>query len=279
MSRLYLAGFASVALLSYVRAGAFEDQYGTFVSCMASAWSNEDSVTIATNPTSAEGCSQECYYYPDQTYMWSYYLWGTGACMCSNTYEPLENTVTAAGRNFQRTCEDADYEVWVTASTWSTNACYTRQEDPEAESLLTPKGQVDDPEVCLTECTGYEYASTLVTGDSDEATMNCWCGPAEGYYGAQEHETECGVGYYTTYQHLVNTVVGSGFAKRQLHLKERLIRQRGRKRALCPGGLTACTIAGVAESFECIDTTSELESCGGCVTSAFNDPSASLGLE
>jgi len=47
-----------------------------------------------------------------------------------------------------------------------------------------------------------------------------------------------------------------------------------RKRAvdytqLCPMGLTACPIAsarGLSSDFECLDTTNELESCGGCAS-------------
>ena len=35
---------------------------------------------------------------------------------------------------------------------------------------------------------------------------------------------------------------------------------------LCPNRLDACPISGLAGDYECVDTTSELEFCGGCVT-------------
>ncbi|KAJ6610899.1 hypothetical protein B0H10DRAFT_2058505 [Mycena sp. CBHHK59/15] len=40
-----------------------------------------------------------------------------------------------------------------------------------------------------------------------------------------------------------------------------------RSAPLCPSGLDACPISGLnANDFECIDTTVELESCGGCAS-------------
>ena len=43
-----------------------------------------------------------------------------------------------------------------------------------------------------------------------------------------------------------------------------------RKRFMCPRGLTACQIDGFA-GYECIDTTSSLEHCGGCKNAAAGD--------
>jgi len=40
---------------------------------------------------------------------------------------------------------------------------------------------------------------------------------------------------------------------------------KSRMAALCPAGLEACPIAKMSTDYECLDTTFELESCGGCV--------------
>ncbi|WWD10341.1 hypothetical protein V865_008476 [Kwoniella europaea PYCC6329] len=55
----------------------------------------------------------------------------------------------------------------------------------------------------------------------------------------------------------------SAFVKRQ-QAKHRLVNRDG----LCPIGSTACLLADSGSSYECLDTTSELESCGGCVHSS-----------
>lgn len=53
-----------------------------------------------------------------------------------------------------------------------------------------------------------------------------------------------------------------------------------KRKFLCPGGQTACTVPGRgATSWECIDTKSDLESCGGCVLSAFNPPGQQQGRD
>ncbi|KAF8872139.1 hypothetical protein CPB84DRAFT_1818103 [Gymnopilus junonius] len=36
--------------------------------------------------------------------------------------------------------------------------------------------------------------------------------------------------------------------------------------SLCPAGLDACPVSGLTGDYECLDTSSELESCGGCTT-------------
>lgn len=42
--------------------------------------------------------------------------------------------------------------------------------------------------------------------------------------------------------------------------------QKARSSPLCPTGLDACPISGLTSDYECLDTSSELESCGGCVS-------------
>jgi len=42
---------------------------------------------------------------------------------------------------------------------------------------------------------------------------------------------------------------------------------KSRTAPLCPSGLEACPVSGLtAGDYECLDVTTELESCGGCVS-------------
>ncbi|KAF9456373.1 hypothetical protein BDZ94DRAFT_1275865 [Collybia nuda] len=62
--------------------------------------------------------------------------------------------------------------------------------------------------------------------------------------------------------HNINGSHGSnyGHKRRSNHLKSRSI-------SLCPSGLDGCPISDVkAGDYECLDTTTELESCGGCTS-------------
>ncbi|WVW79138.1 hypothetical protein I302_101104 [Kwoniella bestiolae CBS 10118] len=255
-----------------------EPLYGTFVGCSSTDFAPSDSVFTVDTYTQAEDCAMGCYYNPGGQYMWAYFQYGSGACMCSNTYYPYYYLVPEPQEyiNVLR-CADNDYTVWVSASTYSTNRCYSRQEDPEMESSLAYQGQVADPQECFRDCSAYNYASTQLLGDADGAGMNCWCGSQESYLGANGYEAACDFNTFTIYQHPAGTVINSVYAKRQL--KERLIRTRNRKRALCPGTLTACVVPGVSDSFECIDTKQELESCGGCMSGEFNEHNSTMGID
>jgi len=42
--------------------------------------------------------------------------------------------------------------------------------------------------------------------------------------------------------------------------------QKQKQVQFCPSGLSQCPVKGVLGEYECIDTTSELESCGGCAS-------------
>jgi hypothetical protein len=42
--------------------------------------------------------------------------------------------------------------------------------------------------------------------------------------------------------------------------------QKARSVPLCPTGLDACPISGLTTEYECLDTSTELESCGGCAS-------------
>lgn len=90
----------------------------------------------------------------------------------------------------------------------------------------------------------------------------------------------------------------SGLARRQLQVEVR--RSRKADNTLCPASLTACRVSGTEDGYEvrslllrrdfdgrlthppcysqCLDTQTELESCGGCLHGVFSGPSARLTI-
>ncbi|WWC91426.1 uncharacterized protein L201_006372 [Kwoniella dendrophila CBS 6074] len=269
-NQLSIALLASTLLIGSIEVQAQErDQYGTYVGCAKTSFTPTDAFKPEGKFSLSEDCAQECYYNENKQYMWSYYLWGTGECMCSDIFYPSQFEV-AMPEEYSQTlrCADTDYDVWVSASTWSTQACYSLQEDPENEiSGLTEIGVVANPEICFQACTDYSMSSYQLKGDADGATMYCWCGPQSAY--SNKYRAACDYNIYAVFEHIQSTVVNSVFAKRQM--KERLIKEiNGKRKALCPGSLTACNVDEFRDSFECIDTTQELESCGGCSLGQFN---------
>jgi len=50
------------------------------------------------------------------------------------------------------------------------------------------------------------------------------------------------------------------------------VARRGLNSASCPFGFESCKIPGTLRNFECINTASDLESCGGCVDPLFGRP-------
>ncbi|WWD18323.1 hypothetical protein CI109_102773 [Kwoniella shandongensis] len=65
-----------------------------------------------------------------------------------------------------------------------------------------------------------------------------------------------------------------GRKRRELLRRARLVPE------FCPKGLTPCAVAG-SDSYECIDTNLELESCGGCTNGLYQDYShnATIGVD
>jgi hypothetical protein len=111
---------------------------------------------------------------------------------------------------------------------------------------------------------------------------------------------KCDNGNYQIYKHS-----DAGYASQlpRKRLRERLEQEALLKHAHCPNGLTPCNVEGAPDAFEvskqqldndfspdvrgqpmlnpsqCIDTSTELESCGGCMYGAYNNATAPAGVE
>ncbi|OXG73893.1 delayed-type hypersensitivity antigen [Cryptococcus neoformans var. grubii Br795] len=160
--------------------------------------------------------------------------------------------------------------VFDTSSTFSYTGCYA------SSSLLsalvnTVTGvlgtTVSSPPACFQMCadTRAAYYTPYLLGLSTlTPRYGCVCGDETIVSGAP---TLCGLGQFYAYSHSV-AAAASAFPKRK-RAHERILAQK-RSEVIkernwdCPTGMRACNIDGVANSWECIDPNTELESCGGC---------------
>ncbi|WWD06546.1 hypothetical protein V865_004638 [Kwoniella europaea PYCC6329] len=242
----------------------------------------DNTVYIDEMITSNEECAAACYSAEEGPFVYSYYQNGAdvrkrqvqSTCRCSNEAVPasfyVESTDTAG------TCQDYNWAVYITATTYNFDGCYTAigTQNGAPDGVYLAPDQTS-PEDCLQVCASYQVAAFQPGTPMSETAYTCTCGPSSAF--TNTGQNTCGTGDYFVYDHKATGGISSDFAKRQV--KEALIRARnGKKRALCPNGLTACKVSQYqSDSFECIDTTSELESCGGCLHGEYNNANAPLG--
>ncbi|WVQ94775.1 hypothetical protein IAU59_001857 [Kwoniella sp. CBS 9459] len=165
-------------------------------------------------------------------------------------------------------CDSTQLTMLASVSTYVFEQCYTYATlEVPAEALIRT---ASNPEECLHSCVDYEVAAWYVS----ENGFTCACTASSNFN--RGDAAACGPGRPYVATHTVGDSINSQFAKRQL--RERLIKEKSGRSALCPKPLTACRIPGAfADSFECIDTLAELESCGGCAQGFFNDNEAASG--
>ncbi|WVQ98157.1 hypothetical protein IAU59_005279 [Kwoniella sp. CBS 9459] len=257
-----------LAALFYLAANPVRADYSpAFLGCINGATSIASTFTIEGQSNAVE-CARECYASKDPTF-YSFFMQGyvrdevlvPAQCLCTEIQPESSTYVPGGSSNGQGYCDTGAYEGYVTASSFAFVDCYDGFEGSALEM-----GAIDGVEDCLVLCKSMGYAIV----EPLSAELTCYCG-----YDYGDDPTlfntpgTCGQNHFFVYQHEAGSAVGSGFVKRQL--RERLRMSAKKRYATCPQPLTACNVAGVRNSFECINTDEELESCGGCVTGDFND--------
>nr|XP_019048334.1 hypothetical protein I302_02104 [Kwoniella bestiolae CBS 10118]OCF27264.1 hypothetical protein I302_02104 [Kwoniella bestiolae CBS 10118] len=140
----------------------------------------------------------------------------------------------------------------------------------------TPTLQFRSIQECFDNCQSYTYAVARPDGESQE--FSCFCGNDQGEF--QYTEQVCDAGSEYIFQNVGESpseIVG----RRRLKERRELAKARKLGRLAgpaCPKGLEACNVPGVDGAFECIDTNSELESCGGCAHGRFGEKIASRSI-
>ncbi|GFZ46249.1 hypothetical protein JCM24511_04496 [Saitozyma sp. JCM 24511] len=194
--------------------------------------------------------------------------------------------------------------------TFAVDKCYKDVGNPDKKCDKL----VDTPQECFDYCKWYDVAlwsfpdpSTWTS--SAEDGLECWCGSDKNLAGSRSNEIVCPKWGDKGYYRFTHPVASHGYGKRQE--AKRVLLQAQKTFAHCPGGMQACLVNGAdGESFErkhqgedkdegeghepqyeysiiparadlqssqCIDTHTELESCGGC-TMGYFQPKQDLPL-
>jgi hypothetical protein len=239
----------------------------------------------------SEGADKEQSTCAEDGYGYSYLYGSAGQatyCFCSNDGPATESIVE--GDATDGSCEPGDFWVYQTSSPYSFDGCYTSL-DPR---IPMAKTTVPSPDACFAKCGSKHFAAFI----PEEEGYSCACsstkpgtGPAEFcaqheiYVYRQDQSASTSAGTSTTESGGSGLVLQRDLKPRASTAKRRRIyqenkRKRGAPVAHCPAPLTACAIPGHAEGFECIDTTAELESCGGCTAGVFGDSNTTVaGVE
>ncbi|WVQ97877.1 hypothetical protein IAU59_004993 [Kwoniella sp. CBS 9459] len=218
------------------------------------------------------GCASVCQKYYQVHY--SMYQASSGQCFCSDTspraldpnYDPSITSGSVDG------CTDQTaYHTYMIGTTMTLEGQF---------ASVTRDGPNENPGGAATvqECFSYCVDSTAVT--VHYAEMNgyffCYCTPPVSTGAASSDR-----GSYLVYSHPAGAYANeaSTFVRRQLRERIQIARNRALS-AICPNSLTACKVSSADDaSFECIDTRSELESCGGCVHGEFNNATTIIGTD
>lgn len=147
-----------------------------------------------------------------------------------------------------------------TSSQVTQQGCYT-------SATLTggSSSTITNPDTCFSTCLNWKYMSITPVGTG--GTYTCTCGTAE----TLGTSANCAVNRPVVYTNSDGTASLAARRRRALEIAARMQAQQ----KVCPGSLKSCFTAtpslseGIA--FECVDTKSELESCGGCVRGEYTN--------
>lgn len=160
-------------------------------------------------------------------------------------------------------CPGGSYAVsYLPSATWSFTSCAT---GASVSGGIAPWEEYMN-EMCFKKCATFKY---MVMTSTNDGSYMCSCGNTL----TAGTPATCDKGVSQLY---ATGATPSGVARRNKIARDRALRNA--KRSLCPESLTACIIPGT-DSFECLDTSSELSSCGGCTAGVFGDAEPSLGVD
>ncbi|WWC90263.1 uncharacterized protein L201_005196 [Kwoniella dendrophila CBS 6074] len=221
-------------LVEYVKAdNAFAGCFNTLPSVYT---------TLTGTYSDATACDLAC---PNNKH--SFYQKSTQTCFCTDKY-PSEPSFQYGSADACASDAYYDYRITHTTFIWQPT-CYSSVPAGTTFSGLT------GPDTCLKNC-GTSIGAIFYVS-SINGNYQCACNQIP----SNTPTTPCGPGTYFYYYH-TGTQASQGLSRRRKLDEER-------KRAIpkyCPKGLTACLIGNdIPGAYECVDTSSELESCGGCL--------------
>ncbi|KAL7424882.1 hypothetical protein Q5752_000568 [Cryptotrichosporon argae] len=247
---------------------------------------NGEAYPISNVPTASD-CAADC---ASRSYEYAYYYPGFPLCYCdhnSPTGAELDTmTQTLTGTTATYTCgQDQDWEVYVSDTTYSAS-----QVDGLCQTTLTTDPALayesaDSIEACLKQCEEYDNAVYTMTSG---ASVECACFDSASTIVDASAVGTCASSSVYWLQHTAGAYVtdygpgvagpqASAWAKR--HTRQLAMRSLAARRLACPAPATACIVGDDAASFECLDTRTELEACGGCTAGTYGDATAPVGVD
>ncbi|WRT69263.1 uncharacterized protein IL334_006247 [Kwoniella shivajii] len=227
----------------------------TYVGCVDTA--PRGSNTIASI---AQGNAGKCNDYctsQAQASPFFYYLSAEEQCFCS-TVSPEANSFMTGASNDGGCASASNYEAYDTATTFVFQGCYNNMRTDAAPS------NVDDLEDCFAACAS--EGSVMYNPFSEDDIFGCRCNDAQTIIIDEgSNAVTCDTYTWFTFTHS-QEATASGLARRRL--RERLMELKRESQTLCPNGARPCSVPD-SNTYECIDTRSELESCGGCISGDF----------
>ncbi|WVR09586.1 hypothetical protein IAU60_006656 [Kwoniella sp. DSM 27419] len=224
---------------------------------MSSVYVNGDPTVAFTSGTQCNtACAQAA---PQSGATHSYFQKSTGTCQCTAKYN--YNSQNDYG-NADNCANPADYDSRLISTSFHLVGCYSTA--PTTGLTSTTKS---GPNGCLTSCSKTTQAGFYL--GSDPNVYGCFCGA-----GQYTNQVQCGPGAYFVYQHSLSDA-SAGLARRR---REERYNREQKKFQPCPQGWTACVVPGFSvDTYECIDTSSDLESCGGCLAGTYHVRDAPVG--
>ncbi|KAK6908396.1 hypothetical protein I203_102397 [Kwoniella mangroviensis CBS 8507] len=253
---LSIIGLLSVISLRSVSAVDYSE---TYLGCVTGTGTSGALASPSVNTIS--DCNYAC---ADAGYTYAYFQYQSAGSYCSCKNDgPLSSEITPAVSG-STNCGSAAASVNALATDYYFNNCYNTISANDVTSSTTF-------EQCFETCTTYTDAFLKVSGNA----YLCVCSNTASTGTTQT----CGnTGTYFAYAHTA-TSSPSIIERRRRKLEKMKRDEQLRLNRFCPGGLQACVIPGSDDSFECIDTSSELESFGGCLYGSYTNSTASAGVD
>ncbi|WVW83491.1 hypothetical protein I302_105512 [Kwoniella bestiolae CBS 10118] len=229
-----------LSLILLIKAGTVLAAHGPgFIGCLQQSAYTPIANGAVINVADSAACATSCLNRPSPPPLYSYFNIDSGRCTCSDSQETLPSTGTAA--DTAGTCSAGQY-----------SNCQS-------------------------------YGELLYRASSRQ----CFCFNAGGITFENNPPVACGLNTvsFFHYSHPAGSRASYGARRRadMNRLGETWVPLEGAPEvpdtAYCPRGMRPCMTELTSQSYECIDTDWELESCGGCINGAMNDVNRTSGMD
>nr|XP_031860999.1 uncharacterized protein CI109_003359 [Kwoniella shandongensis]KAA5528071.1 hypothetical protein CI109_003359 [Kwoniella shandongensis] len=236
----------------------------TFIGCVTSAAVPTTNTLSRPGITSDAACRRQPMTTQSSRWYYSYYSAGTCLCTTSGPNSAYVQSASGSDAGADHTCSEADYyTVANVRTTFQWDGCF----DSSVTSGLSDDGIWSNTQTCFAHAASYKYLVILPRTGANG--WHCYFGNKVTF----PARSVCTGSSYYAYDHSA-AAQASALTKRQARDSARLPSQ-----SFCPSGLEACLVNGSGDGYECIDTMSELESCGGCLNGALGVQNATAGTD